>query len=76
MNEDKYTPLWRFGMTSIAAVLMVFAYVNISGTTLPDNVLRSLMTIEAIGIVIVCYTTVRIKTIRNARRYMGKKKKK
>lgn len=75
MNEDKYTPLWRAGMAAIAGVLMVFAFVNISGATLPDNVLRGLMFIEGAGIVVVSYTTVKIKSIRNAKRPTGKKKR-
>ena len=75
MNEDKYTPLWRAGMAAIAGVLMVFAFVNISGTTLPDNVVRGLMFIEGAGIVVVSYTTVKIKSIRNAKRPTGKKKR-
>ena len=75
MNENKYMSMWRAGMAAIAGVLMVFAYVNISGTTLPDNVIRGLMVIEGIGIMVVSFTTVKVKAIRNSKRPTGKKKR-
>ena len=75
MNENKYMPMWRAGMATIALVLAVFAYVNISGTTLPDNLMRLLMVMEGLGIMVVSYTTVKIKAIRNAKRPTGKKKR-
>ena len=74
MDENKYMSLWRAGMAAIAGVLMVFAFVNISGTTLPDNVIRGLMIIEGIGIMVVSFTTVKVKAIRNAKRPMAKSK--
>ena len=75
MNENKYMSMWRAGMAAIAGVLMVFAFVNISGTTLPDNVLRGLMIIEGIGIMVVSFTTVKVKAIRQAKRPTGKKRR-
>ena len=75
MNENKYMSMWRAGMATIALVLAVFAYVNISGTTLPDNLMRLLMVMEGLGIMVVSYTTVKIKAIRNAKRPTGKKKR-
>ena len=75
MDENKYMSLWRAGMAAIAGVLMVFAFVNISGAILPDNVLRSLMVIEGIGIMVVSFTTVKVKAIRNSKRPTGKKKR-
>ncbi len=75
MNEDKYMSLWRAGMAAIAGVLIVFAFVNISGTTLPDNVMRSLMVIEGIGIMVVSFTTVKVKSIRKAKRPTGRKRR-
>ena len=75
MNENKYMPMWRAGMATIALVLAVFAYVSISGTTLPDNLMRLLMVMEGLGIMVVSYTTVKIKAIRNAKRPTGKKRR-
>ena len=75
MNENKYMSMWRAGMAAIAGVLAVFAIVNISGTTLPDNVLRGLMVIEGIGIMVVSFTTVKVKAIRKAKHSTGKKKR-
>ena len=75
MNENKYLPMWRAGMATIALVLSIFAFVNISGTVLPDNLMRLLMVMEGIAIMVVSYTTVKIKAIRQAKRPTGKKKK-
>ena len=75
MNENKYLPMWRAGMATIAFVLSIFAFVNISGTVLPDNLMRLLMVMEGIAIMVVSYTTVKIKAIRQAKRPTGKKKK-
>ena len=75
MNENKYMPMWRAGMATIALVLAVFAYVSISGTTLPDNLMRLLMVMEGLGIMVVSYTTVKIKAIRQAKRPIGKKRR-
>ena len=75
MNENKYLPMWRAVMATIALVLSIFAFVNISGTVLPDNLMRLLMVMEGIAIMVVSYTTVKIKAIRQAKRPTGKKKK-
>ena len=75
MNENKYLPMWRAGMATIAFVLSIFAFVNISGTVLPDNLMRFLMILEGIAIMVVSYTTVKIKSIRTAKRPTGKKKR-
>ena len=75
MKNDKHYPVWSAGMASIAGVLLVFAFVNITGITLPDNVIRTLGIIEMVGIVTVAYTTVKLKAAKNSGKYNKSKKK-
>lgn len=76
MEHDKHYPYWLAGMSAIAGVLVVFGIVNITGITLPDNVIRALGFIEMVGIVTVVYTTVKLKAVRKSGRYTKKNKKK
>ena len=76
MKNDRHYPYWLAGMSAIAGVLVVFGIVNITGITLPDNVLRTLGIIEILGIVTVAYTTVKLKAVKNNSRYTTKSKKK
>ncbi|MBR6608681.1 MAG: hypothetical protein IKK99_00520 [Oscillospiraceae bacterium] len=76
MEHDKHYPYWLAGMSAIAGVLVVFGISNLTGITLSDNVVRTLGTIEMIGIVTVGYTTVKLKAVKNSGRYTSKHKKK
>ncbi len=76
MEHDKHYPYWLAGMSAIAGVLVVFGIVNITGITLPDNVVRALGFVEMVGIVTVVYTTVKLKAARKSGRYTKKNKKK
>ena len=75
MERDKHYPYWLAGMSAIAGVLVVFGIANLAGIVLPDNVIRTLGTIEMIGIVVVAYTTVKLKAVKNSRKTKPKKKR-
>ena len=75
MERDKHYPYWLAGMSAIAGVLVVFGIANLAGIVLPDNVIRKLGTIEMIGIVVVAYTTVKLKAVKNSRKTKSKKKR-
>ena len=75
MERDKHYPYWLAGMSAIAGVLVVFGIANLAGIVLPDNVIRTLGTIEMIGIVVVAYTTVKLKAVKNNHKSKPKKKR-
>ena len=62
-------------MSAIAGVLVVFGIANLAGIVLPDNVIRTLGIIEMLGIVVVAYTTVKLKAAKNSRKPKSKKKR-
>ena len=75
MERDKHYPYWLAGMSAIAGVLVVFGIANLAGIVLPDNVIRTLGIIEMLCIVVVAYTTVKLKAAKNSRKTKLKKKR-
>ena len=75
MERDKHYPYWLAGMSAIAGVLVIFGIANLAGIVLPDNVIRTLGIIEMRGIVVVAYTTVKLKAVKNSRKPKSKKKR-
>ena len=75
MERDKHYPYWLAGMSAIAGVLVVFGIANLAGIVLPDKVIRTLGIIEMLGIVVVAYTTVKLKAVKNSRKPKSKKKR-
>ena len=75
MERDKHYPYWLAGMSAISGVLVVFGIANLAGIVLPDNVIRTLGIIEMLGIVVVAYTTVKLKAVKNSHKPKSKKKR-